>query len=381
MRYPWSSMAPGWALALVCTAAPLANAAGGPITIGVITEITPSSASYGRDLLRGAEMAVRDVNAEGGIGGQPLTLVVVDGGANPARSAIMMRRLVAGESAIIVGGWGSAQVLANLEIAEQAAMPYIVVGATHPAITSPRNRWTFRVIQTDAVQAEQLARVVSLRLRAQRVAVVSDGSAYGTGSRDVFLRAMAELGSDTVANETYVPTDGNAFPQIERLRQARPDVIALFGTLPGAAALMNQARAAGVSARFVGTGGLATEALLEAAPVASEGTLVTSFFHEAVDAQARAWAERYRREFAGSEPPPRPQLGAWEYRAIHDIAAPCLRRAGPDREGLRACIAGWSGKLFSVAGEAHFDATGQLVQAPLLVEVRGGRFTLWRQQP
>jgi len=365
-------LAVGAALALAGAVA----CAAGNLTIGVIAELTGAGATYGRGLVQGAEMALRDINAAGGIGGRPLRLLIVDGATNPAHSAIAMRRLVASDVQLVVGGWGSAQVLANLEVAEQAGVPYLVVGATHPRITSPLNRWTFRVIATDAVQAEHLAQVVLGRLKARRIAVLADASAYGVGSRDIFLDALARAGVEPVAVLGYQATDPDVATPLARIQAAAPDVLALFGTAPAAPRIMREARAMGLGARFVGTGGLANDALLAAAGPAAEGTLITSFFSEEVDAEAAAWAARFRREHADAASPPSPVLAAWQYRAMRDIAAPCLRQAGTQRPALRDCIAAWHGRLFGVRGEVRFDASGQLQQAPLLTEVRGGVFRL-----
>lgn len=363
-------------LALAAAAAPA-----GEITIGVVAELTGAGATYGRGIVQGAEMALRDVNAAGGIDGQPLRMMVVDGATNPARSAIVMRRLVAADVHMVVGGWGSAQVLANMEVAEQSGMPYIVVGATHPDITTRLNRWTFRVIPTDAVQAEHLAQVVLGRLKARRVAVLADTNAYGVGSRRVFLEALARAGVEPVVVLGYASGERDFAAALTRIRDARPDVLALFGTVPAAPLAMRQARAMGLTARFVGTGGLANDALLADAGPAAEGTWLTGFFSEEVDAEAATWAARFRREFAGDGAPPSPVLAAWQYRAIRDIAVPCLKRAGIQRVQLRKCIAGWRGTLFGARGELHFDATQQLQQPALLTEVRDGAFRLVPQQP
>lgn len=373
----WASRT-AWVGALLLGVAAPVHAA--EITIGVIAELSGAGASYGRALVQGAEMAVRDVNAAGGVDGKTLRLLVVDGATNPARSAIAMRRLVVSDVQLVVGGWGSAQVLANLEVAEQAGMPYIVVGATHPDITTRLNRWTFRVIQTDAVQAEVLAQAVLGRLGARRIAVIADGNAYGVGSRDVFLQALERAGVPPVAVHTFQPGDAEFGAALAKIKSADPDVLAVFATLPAAARLLNQARAAGIRARFVGTGGLANDALLEQAPQSAEGTLITGFFNEEVDAEAAAWAERFQREFAGSSSRPSAVLAAWQYRAIRDIAVPCLKRAGTRRLPLRECLATWRGRLFGVPGEVYFDATQQLVQPPLLTEVRGGAFRLLRER-
>jgi branched-chain amino acid transport system substrate-binding protein len=323
-------------------------------------------------------MAVREINAAGGIGGRQIALMVVDDASSPARSLIAMRRLVDANVDLIVGGWGSSQVLANMGIAEQAGVPYIVVGATHPQITSTRNKWTFRVIQTDATMTERLARIVTGRLGMRRIAVINGSDAYGIANRRLFVAALARAGIEPVEVQSYQAADRGFSAQLARVRAANPDAIALFGTVPAAPAIMNQARDLGIKARFVGTGGLANEALIASAPIAAEGAVLMSFFSEEVDAEARAWAQRYREEFAGQSEPPRPVLAAWEYRAIRDIAAPCMLSAGTERRSLRDCIANWKGRLFGVTGEVYFDKTGQLIQAPVAVEVRGGAFRLLR---
>ena len=100
-------------------------------------------------------------------------------------------------------------------------------------------------------------------------------------------------------------------------------------------------------------------------------------FSEEVDPQAQAWADRYRREYDRDAQLPRPMLAAWEYRAIRGIVAPCLEAVGTDRMRLRDCLRQWRGRLFGVPAEVYFDATGQLVQPPLAVEIRDGAFHLF----
>jgi branched-chain amino acid transport system substrate-binding protein len=368
----WSNFFAG-VFCAVCIAGAVAAA---EVTIGVIAGMSGPGASYGQGIAQGAEMAARQINAAGGINGRKLRLIVIDDTSTPARSAIAMRRLVAANADLIVGGWGSPQVLANLDVAEQAGIPYIVVGATNPQITNTGNKWTFRVIQTDSIMTGQLAQIVTANLGMKRIAVIYDTNAYGSANRDAFVAALARSGVKPVEMQSYQTTDSDFAAQLLHIRTAKPDGLAIFGTIPAAPAIMNQARDMGIKARFVGTGGLANETLITSAPVAAEGTVLMTYFSEEVDADAQSWADLYRKQFAGKSRPPRPVLAAWEYRAIRSIAAPCLASAGDDRERLRDCIANWKGRLLGVSGEAYFDKTGQLVQPPLVVEVRGGAFRL-----
>jgi len=327
---------------------------------------------------RGAEMAAKGVNAAGGFKGRTTSLVVVDDASNPAQSVTAMQRLVNEKVDLIVGGWGSSQVLANMEVAERAGIPYIVVGATNPKITTEKNKWTYRVISTDSVQAEQIADAAVKRLGMKRIAVIHDANDYGVGNRDVFLSSLKKLGVEPVTVVSYQSTDKDFTAQLSRIREANADGVAVFGTIPGAPAIMNQARDLGIKGRFIGTGGLANENLMTLAPKGSEGTVLTTYFDEGVDPEAKAWAQRYVKEFGGGSQPARPVLAAWEYRAIKLIAAPCLASAGTDKDKLRQCIASWKGNIFSVPGEARFDNTGQLVQQSVLVEVGNGAFQAFK---
>lgn len=213
------------------------------------------------------------------------------------------------------------------------------------------------------------------RLGLRRIAVISDANDYGTGNRAVFLAALARGGVKPVEIQSYQGDDKEFGAQLARVRAANPDALAVLGTIPAAPAIMNQAREIGISARFLGSGGLANEALLSLAPKASAGTVLTTFFSEEADSAAATWAAEYRQRFADRAEPPRPMLAAWEYRAIRSIAATCLATVpDTDRIRLRDCIARWRGRVFGVAGEVYFDKTGQLVQQPLAVEVNAGAF-------
>jgi branched-chain amino acid transport system substrate-binding protein len=348
------------------------------IKLGVIAGMSGPGTSYGIGIRQGAEMAVNEINAAGGVKGRKISLVVVDDASNPAQSVTAMQRLASEKVDLIVGGWGSSQVLANMEVAERAGIPYIVVGATNPKITTDKNKWTFRVIQTDTDQAEQIAEAAVKRMGLKRIAVIHDVNDYGVGNRDVFLASLKKLGVEPVAVVSYQSNDKDFAAQLGRIAAANPDAVAIFGTIPGAPAIMNQARDLGIKARFIGTGGLANENLMTLAPKASEGTVLTTLFHEDVDADGKAWSQRFVKEFSGAAQPPRPILAAYEYRAIKAIAAPCLASAGTDKDKLRQCIASFKGRMFGIPGEVSFNATGQLQQQSVFVEVGNGAFQAFK---
>jgi branched-chain amino acid transport system substrate-binding protein len=210
----------------------------------------------------------------------------------------------------------------------------------------------------------------------QRIAIIHDSNDYGVGCRDIFLATLKELGVTPVEVESYQTNDKDFTAQLSHISGANADGIALFGTLPAAPAIMNQARDLGIEARFMGAAGLSNEAIMTLAPEASQHAIATAYFHDSLDAEAKAWTERYMKLYAGAAQAPRPSQAAPAYRAVK-VVAPCLADGGADKDKLRACIKAWRGMLFGLPPvEAHFDDTNQLVVPVVVESVEGKQFAL-----
>jgi branched-chain amino acid transport system substrate-binding protein len=364
------------ALVLLVLMLPAGTAAAQDIKVGTVIPLSGAGASYGAAIQQALQMAIGEINAAGGIAGRMIVLDVADDASDPAQSVIALQRLVNDNDDLVVGGWGSSQVLANMAVAERAGMPYIVVGASNPRITTPANKWVFRTLTNDNGHAARLVQVVNLQ-HYKKIAVIYDTNDYGVGLRDIFTAGLAQQGMKPIDVESYQTSDKDFTAQLTHIAAAEPDALMVFGTLPAAAAIMNQARDQGIEARFLGAAGVSNEAVMKLAPQASQHMIATGYFHVDLDADAKTWAERYQKQFANANQPPRPSLAAPTYEAMTLIAAPCLAKAGTDKDKFRLCVKDWHGKFFGLPpADEHFDATNQLV-APLVVqEVVGTEFKL-----
>jgi branched-chain amino acid transport system substrate-binding protein len=351
------------------------------IKLGVIAGMSGFGASYGASIQQGVEMALQEINGAGGINGHKLVEDLADDASDPAQSVLAMQRLVNDNVDIVVGGWGSSMVLANMEVAERAGMPYIVVGASNPRITTSRNKWTFRILTNDNGHATQLADLAVQTLHMKRIAVINDSNDYGVGARDIFIARLKELGQAPVDVESYASNDKDFTAQLSHIGAANPDGIALMGTLPAVPAIINQARDQGIEARFFGPAGLSNEALITLAPEASQHTIATAYFHEAMDPEAKAWADKFTAMFKNAAQAPRPSQAAPAYRGVY-MAADCLKKVGTDKDKLRLCLKDWHGHFFGLPpADLHFDDTNQLV-APVVIEsVEGKSFAVFKAAP
>jgi branched-chain amino acid transport system substrate-binding protein len=346
------------------------------IKVGLITGLSGGGASYGASMRQGVEMAMQEVNDAGGIKGHKLTLDVADDASDPAQSVLAMQRLVNDQVDIVVGGWGSSQVLANMEVAERGGMPYIVAGASNPRITTSRNKWTFRILTNDNGHATRLADLAISLLLMKRIAVINDSNDYGVGARDIFVARLKELGVTPVDIESYQTNDKDFTAQLTHIAGANAEGIAVLGTLPAAPAIMNQARDLGIEGRFMGAAGLSNEAIITLAPEASQHAIATAYFFPTLDDAAKAWTTKYEAMFKGAAQAPRPSQAAPSYRAMK-MATDCLASAGTEKESLRQCLKAWHGTFFGLPhAEAHFDDTNQLIVPVVIETVEGKEFAL-----
>jgi branched-chain amino acid transport system substrate-binding protein len=356
-----------------------AMAAEGDIKIGCITALSGPGTSFGIGMMQGAEMAVKETNDEGGIDGRKVELITIDDASNPGQSVTAMRRLISDKVDLVTCGWASSQGLAAMEPAERAGMPFINVGASNPRMTTARNKWTFRTLQADDLQAQDLADIVVKQLGMKRIAVIHDANDYGVSNSEAFINQLKKYGITPVEVQVYQTVDKDFTSQLSRIRATNPEGLAVLGTVPSPPAIMNQAREMGVTARFLGTTGLANENLFTLAPKTSEGTLLTTMFHEDMDKDSREWSDRYIKMYSGSSQPPRPTTAAWAYRTIKQIIVPCLRKVGTDKDKFRMCLKEWKGPVFGLPDpEAHFNDFGHLVQRSVATEVRNGEFKLFK---
>lgn len=344
------------------------------IVIGVISGLTGPGSSYGQGIVQGAQMAIDEINASGGINNKKLTLRIVDDTSEPARSAIVMRRLISSNPDVIVGGWGSSQVLAHMDFAEQSAIPYIVVGATNPRIITAIDKWIFRVIPSDEIIVGKLVDYL-IRKGKKRIAVIHDRNAYGSSSSDIFLAALQRYNLEPAITQSYGTTDKKFQQQLARIKQSNPDSLVIFGTIPAAPLIMKEARAMKTTVPFYGTGGLINNYLISQAAEASEGTELFGFYHRELNDDVRAWHKRYLEIYADTANP-NPSNAIWEYSAIKNIVAPCLAQNEYTPVSIRNCIANWKGRFTGANGETYINTDGQLETKPVAVKVHQGTFQL-----
>ncbi|HZW88433.1 MAG TPA: ABC transporter substrate-binding protein, partial [Myxococcaceae bacterium] len=264
------------------------NAAPGParpatglLVIGTIGALTGRQAHYGGETRNGAQLAVEEANASGGVQGRQLTLRSYDSQSRPEEAANAITRLVTQDGAVFVVGENQSSLsLAMAPAAMKGEVPMISPSSTNPRVTAEGGPYVFRVCFTDTFQGQLLARYARETLKAERVAMLVDQkSAYSVGLAKVFSDRFGALGGKVVAEEAYAKGDSDFRSQLTRAKAARPEVLFIPGYYSDVGPMARQARELGIQATLLGGDGVDSGGrLAQLGGSAVEGALYSTHF-------------------------------------------------------------------------------------------------------
>jgi branched-chain amino acid transport system substrate-binding protein len=267
----------------VILAAAFASAAGlakaQDIKIAVVGSITGSNPAHGEQVKRGAEMAVNDINAKGGVLGKRLDLIVADDACDP-KQAVAAANDVVGKGVVFVAGHNcsSASIAASV-VYNEAGVMQMTPASTNTALTddAAKKGWNnvFRTCGRDDAQGAFAGKYLADHYKGKRVAIVHDGTAFGKGVADQTMKAMNAAGLKQTMYEAVSQGDKDFSTLISKMKEANIDVIYYGGYPTDAGLIVRQARDQGLKAQFIGADALVTEEYWKITGPAGEGTLMT----------------------------------------------------------------------------------------------------------
>jgi branched-chain amino acid transport system substrate-binding protein len=272
----------------------------GTVKIGVAAPYTGDTADGGIQIRQGAELAVNEVNAQGGILGKKVELVPVDDGASPDKATSVAQQLVAAGVVAVVGHKDSGVSIPASEVYHAAGIVQITPTSSNPRLTAQGFDTVFRVCPIDTTQGPLLAEFMVQKLGLNKVAVIYADTAYGQGLRDEYERRLGELGVQPVASEEIHRGDKDFLPTLQKIQPLAPAAIFYAGSLPEAIIIASQMKEIGLKATFVGGDTLFQPEFIVQTGTAGEGAYVSSFFPMMQDAQGQAerdWLAAYREAF------------------------------------------------------------------------------------
>ena len=258
-----------------------------PIRIGAIVELTGEAAEMGVENQYTIEVAESLLNAQGGIEGYPVKVVIVDGGSDPAMFATKAHRLLGDEQVIAgIGGNDISFATAAGEVFSKAKAPYADIGGTTPTIPLISD-FMFMAPGPDNDQGRAVAKYVVEKLGYDTFAIFKDvASAYGTKLTEYFIyyaKIFTKKNNPVPLVLSYQTGDTDYSAQLTKLKAKAKQLgiqAIILPTWPqDAPTIAKQARALMINLPLIGTDGVDTSALTEVGGESVEGMIFSTHFH------------------------------------------------------------------------------------------------------
>ncbi|MBL3521634.1 branched-chain amino acid ABC transporter substrate-binding protein [Serratia plymuthica] len=246
------------------------------ILIGLAGPLTGSSARIGKDLENGAQLAIADANAQKPtLNGKPVTfkLLSEDDQSDPRTAVAVAQRLVDEGVAGVVGHWNTGTSIPAARIYHDAGIAQVAPVATGHAYTQQGFDTSFRVMGHDDDGGNYAGEYAVKVLKAKRIAVIDDRTAFGQGLADEFIKSLAAQGIQPVARE-YVDDKTVDFSAVlTTVRSKNADLIFFGGVDSQAAPLARRIKQLGMNTQLMGAGGFVSQTFLTLAQKEGEGVV------------------------------------------------------------------------------------------------------------
>ena len=353
------------------------------IKIGGLLETSGFIASLGGPGLEGAQLAVEQVNAAGGINGRKVQLVNVNSESDNTKTVSGAKRLIEQEKVVaIIGPMNSGSAFAVTDTVERAKVPMIANGASRGIVLpAEQKKYSFLAPLTDVVVLGVILKDMQAK-GIKKIAILNSDVAFGTAGRDSLEKAVGAAGVTIVAKETFGNADTDTSPQLTKIRGSEAEATVLWATGAALAIATKNHRSLGIKTPLYLAHSANDFNFLRLAGDAANGVLLPSSkiyvtaSLPAGDAQktvvegfVRAYEKKYGK-------PPATFAGNGYDAAMMIMQA--VKKAGSDPEKVRDAIEGTRDYLgvtavYSYGPADHF---GTKPESVVMLTVREGKFAL-----
>jgi branched-chain amino acid transport system substrate-binding protein len=339
--------------AITLAAALCARAAGAEILIATAGPMTGAYAWAGERYQRGAGIAVENLNANGGVLGQRVELIVGDDFCDPDQAVALARKLASDGVVFVAGHWCSHASIPASKVYEEAGILQIAPGSASAILTDAGGPNVFRVCGRDDRQGAMVADYLADHWAGKGIAIVDDGTTWGAGVADGARRRLRERGVTLAVDETFAPDQEEYSALVAKMQAAGVQVFFLGGYHREAGLILRQAHDRGYDLRLVANSAMALEDFPMIAGAGLEGTLMAAMTYTGDRPQAKDVVAQFHAQ--GYEP-----LGytLYTYAAVQ-VWAQAVAAAG-SLELDPVTLAMHSRQFDTVLGRIGFDQKGDV---------------------
>ncbi|NLJ78168.1 MAG: ABC transporter substrate-binding protein [Tissierellia bacterium] len=345
------------------------------IRVGLNYELSGEVATYGQNLTDGIELAVEEINADGGVLGKQIEIVKVDNKSEDSEAANVSARLATRENVVaLLGPATSGNTKAAIPAAMQNQIPLISASATADDVTTDADGnvrdYIFKTCYSDSFQGVIMAEFAAGDLESKEAAILGDTTSdYAKGLASSFKETYEGAGGSVLAEEAYQAGETDFKAVLTRLKNSNPDVLFVPGYYEEVGLIVRQARELGFDVPILGADGYESPKLVEIAGADTLNDVYYSSHYSSMDdaEEVVSFKEGFEEKY-GKEADAFNALG-------YDLAyflKDALERAGEaDTEKLREALEATE-NFSGVTGSFSMDEFHNPVKSVTIIEMKDG---------
>ncbi|MDF2564342.1 MAG: hypothetical protein K0Q53_737 [Massilibacillus sp.] len=345
------------------------------ILLGGDYELTGGLAAVGKQTVNGINLAIKQTNDNGGVLGKKIKFIVADNKSEPSEAANAITKLINTDKVkLVFGSVASSNVLASVQIAEDAKIPLITATATNPTVTVDNGevrKYIFRTCFIDPFQGDIMANFAINTLQAKTAAIYVDSSSdYSKGLATIFEQNFTKHGGKVLLKEAFLQKDQDFKATLTKIKAMNPDVIFIPAYYEEVGKILKQASDLGVKAKILGTDGWDDPKLIEIAGISAvEGTYFSNHYSpQDTDPHVVKFVESYRAEY-NQEPSALAVLG---YDAALVVIDAIKRAGSDDPEKIRQALEETKDMQITT-GLLSIDQNHNSIKSVVVVELKDGQ--------
>jgi len=345
---------------------------GGTVYFGVSSATTGQYAQYGDQFKKAFDLAVKEVNADGGIDGKKVALKYEDSQSDPKQSVTVAQKFVADEDVILAfGDYASSASIPASPIYTAGKLVQYGYNNSNPDFTAKGTEYQWSTAITTTASYTWTADYIK-KQGVKSVGVTYLNTAdWGIPAYKAFEAEAKKIGLKITDAEGVLDSSDDYRPSLSKIVATKPDAIAHIGYGPDAAKIVNQLRSTGYDGTFYGG---QDEESFDATPEAEGSVIGTEFVETNPDATVQKFVKAFQKAYPSEEHVTLFEAGA--YDALH-VAVAAAKAGGTTREGILKGFKELKDVPSVVYGEITFDQKTRRVADPKLtpVELKDGSWS------
>jgi branched-chain amino acid transport system substrate-binding protein len=344
----------------------------GPVTIVGLMELSGTGATAGTNFDNGVKLAVKEINAAGGILGRKIEYTTMDTQSAPQTAKALAQKAVDQSAYVVMGPVFSGSFIVSMAETKRAEIPNFT-GGEAANITQQGNPYVFRTSFTQSTAMPKLARYIKDTVKAQSVAMIWVNNDFGKGGRDSMAKALEAQGIKVAADISTDPGQVDFSAAVLKAKQSNADALFVYTNEEESARALRELKKQGYDKPIIGETTLTGQKVIELAGDAANGAVAhVGLTVDAPQPAIKAFDDKFQKEYKYKSD----HNGMKGYSGMYVVKAVTEKLGKFDGKAFAKAMHGATIRVKDVPGvllDVHFDDNGDLDRESFLVKVVGGK--------